>query len=89
MAEPALLESVSFLTDMNTLKINTAQAVVDIVNRCMLVCGLPGYREDTPYSLGRLLRDAHSAPLMISNDRILNNTANLALMHRFSSQLAG
>ena len=87
LKQPDQLESVSFLADMNTLKVNTSQSVVDILNRCMLVCGLPGYRNDTPYSLGRLLRDAHSAPLMISNDRILTNTANLSLMNRFNSQL--
>jgi acyl-CoA dehydrogenase len=87
LTQPHQLESVSFLADMNTLKVNTSQAVVDILNRCMLICGLPGYRNDSPYSLGRLLRDAHSAPVMISNDRILTNTANLSLMNRFNSQL--
>jgi len=86
-ADPPQLETVGFLADMNTLKVNTSQAVVDILNRCMLVCGLPGYRNDTSNSLGRLLRDAHSAPLMISNDRILTNTANLSLMHKFSAEL--
>ncbi len=85
--DPSLLESAGFLIDMNTLKISASEAVVGILNRAMLVCGINGYRNDTPYSLGRLMRDAHSAPIMINNDRILANTANLVLMNRFSGHL--
>jgi acyl-CoA dehydrogenase len=48
----------------------------------MLVAGLSGYRNDTPYSLGRHLRDAHSAALMINNDRILGNSAALLAAYR-------
>jgi acyl-CoA dehydrogenase len=88
-ADPAQLETVGFLMDMNTLKVNASQAVVDILNRCMLICGIHGYRNDTPHSLGRLMRDAHSAPIMINNDRILTNMANLVLMNRFGGQLVG
>jgi acyl-CoA dehydrogenase len=88
-ADPAQLETVSFLMDMNTLKINASQAVVDILSRAMVVCGIHGYRNHTPYSLGRLMRDAQSAPIMINNDRILTNMSNLALMNRMSGQLAG
>ena len=86
--DPSLLESAGFLIDMNTLKISASEAVVGILNRAMLVCGIHGYRNDTPYSLGRLMRDAHSAPIMINNDRILANTANLVLMNRFSGHLS-
>jgi acyl-CoA dehydrogenase len=88
LSDPAQMETVGFLIDMNTLKISAAQAVVDILNRAMLVCGIHGYRNDTPYSLSRLLRDAQSAPIMINSDRILANTSNLVLMNRFNGQLS-
>lgn len=87
--DPSLLESAGFLIEMNTLKISASEAVVAILNRAMLVCGIHGYRNDTPYSLGRLMRDAQSAPIMINNDRILANTANMVLMNRVSKQLSG
>jgi hypothetical protein len=35
------------------------------------------------------MRDAQSAPIMINNDRILANTANMVLMNRVSKQLSG
>jgi acyl-CoA dehydrogenase len=88
LCDPSQMETVGFLIDMNTLKISAAQAVVDILNRAMLVCGIHGYRNDTPYSLSRLLRDAQSAPIMINSDRILANTSNLVLMNRFNGQLS-
>jgi len=43
---------------------------------------MAGYRNDSPYSLGRLLRDAQGAALMVNNDRIIANNAQLLLVHR-------
>jgi acyl-CoA dehydrogenase len=51
----------------------------------MLICGIAGYREDSPYFLGRHLRDAHGAALMLNNDRILGVTAQMLLVHRGES----
>ena len=48
----------------------------------LVICGMAGYREDSEYSLGRLLRDAHGAALMINNDRINANSAQMLLIHR-------
>jgi acyl-CoA dehydrogenase len=47
-----------------------------------MICGMAGYKNDTEFSVGRHLRDLLSAPLMISNDRIELNTANLLLAQR-------
>ena len=87
--DTAQLATVSFLIDMNALKVTTSRAVVEILNRAMEVCGIHGYRNDTPYSLDRLMRDAHSAPIMINNDRILANMASLVLMGRPNALLGG
>ena len=56
--------------------------VVDIINQAMLIVGIQGYREDSEYTLGRILRDAHGAAVMVNNDRIAGNTAQLSLMQR-------
>lgn len=86
---PDRLTSMGFAVAMNTLKMSAAQMVVRIVEQAMLVAGLSAYRNDSPYSLSRHLRDAHSAPLMISNDRVLGNTANLLLAHKDNGSLFG
>lgn len=74
--------SIDFMVAINTLKVSASTLVVDIINQAMLIVGIQGYREDSEYTLGRLLRDAHGAAVMVNNDRIAGNTAQLALMQR-------
>ena len=80
--DPDALAGIGFAIAMNGLKVSASTLVVDIVGRAMVICGMAGYREDSEYSLGRLLRDAHGAALMINNDRINANSAQMLLIHR-------
>ncbi len=88
-ANPDKLMSMGFAVAMNNLKVATSQQVLAIINHAMLICGILGYKNGTPFSLGRHLRDAHSAQLMISNDRILSNTSNLLLVQKQDTSLIG
>lgn len=74
--------TIGFTLAMNNLKIDSSLAVVDIVAGALRVVGLNGYREDHPLTMGRLLRDSFGPQLMVSNDRIRQNNAQLALAHR-------
>ncbi len=71
-----------FAIAVNALKVSASTLVVDVVGRAMTICGMAGYREDSPYSLGRMLRDAHGGAVMISNDRINANSAQMLLVHK-------
>ena len=71
-----------FLTEVNGLKIALSELGLEVVQEAMLVCGIAGYKYGTPYSLGRHLRDLHSAPLMVNNDRIAANTATMLVAQR-------
>lgn len=66
-----------FAIRVNNLKITCSQLVLDIVMRAMLICGIAGYRNDSKLSLGRHLRDATGAALMVNNDRILGQNATM------------
>jgi len=81
--------SIAFLVDMNSLKVTSSEMVIEIVDRAMVVCGIAGYKNGTPFSLGRHLRDAHSSRVMISNDRILANSSNMLLVHKLDTSLLG
>ena len=74
--------SISFAISMNSLKVSASTLLIDIVGRALVIVGIAGYREDSKYSLGRVLRDAWGAPLMVNNDRILGNTAQLLLVSK-------
>jgi acyl-CoA dehydrogenase len=80
--DPEALSRLSFTASMNSLKVSASTLVVDVVSGAMGVCGIAGYRLDSPYTMGRLLRDAYGASLMVNNDRILANNAQLLLMNR-------
>jgi len=80
--DPETLSSLGFAISMNSLKVSASTLVVDVVRQCMVICGLAAYRMDTPYSLGRHLRDSMGASLMVNNDRIMGNNAQMLLVHR-------
>lgn len=71
-----------FLAEVNGLKIALSESALEVVQQAMLICGIAGYKYNTPYSIGRHLRDLHSAPLMVNNDRIASNTATLLVAQR-------
>ena len=83
----ALRKAIGFSIMLNNVKTTVSGQAVDIVQRALSVVGIAGYKNGTPFSLGRQLRDVLSAPLMISNDRILSNTANLLLVQKGSGKL--
>jgi acyl-CoA dehydrogenase len=77
---PAALSSIAFALKMNNLKVSASQMVVQIVHHAMLICGIMGYKNDSKFAIGRHLRDAHSAALMVSNDRIYATNASMLLV---------
>ncbi len=85
--DEAELSSMAFAIAMNNVKLSASRLGVDIVNKAMLVCGIAGFRNDTPYSVGRQYRDILSAQLMINNDRIFGHCAAMLLMLRLDAQL--
>ncbi|MDQ0467268.1 acyl-CoA dehydrogenase family protein [Labrys wisconsinensis] len=82
------LSSIGFAVEMNNLKVTVSTVAAEVVQTALMITGIAGYKNDTPFSVARNLRDVLSAAIMISNDRILTNTSNLLLVSRFDSSLA-
>jgi acyl-CoA dehydrogenase len=82
-----VLSSLDFQSSINLLKVEASELAVATVMHAMRACGLSGYRNDGDFSVGRHLRDALSAPLMINNDRILTNIATASLMSAVPASL--
>jgi acyl-CoA dehydrogenase len=76
------VETLRFAARMDNLKLSTSSLVIDVVQRAMTICGLPGYQNDSDSSIGRLMRDAAAAPLMVNNDRALLAAAQTLLVRR-------
>ncbi|TFZ01167.1 acyl-CoA dehydrogenase family protein [Ramlibacter rhizophilus] len=67
---------------LNNLKIACSEAAPQIVHGALQVVGILGYKNDSPFSLGRHYRDALSGSLMISNERIAAKNASMLLVYK-------
>jgi acyl-CoA dehydrogenase len=81
-AGAAELSSVACAVQLNHLKLTASELVADICTQALRITGTTGYRNDSPYSVTRHLRDAHSAALMIGNERIHAANGALHLVYR-------
>ena len=64
----------------NNLKIAASEQAPQRLPGALGVCGIVGYKNDTPFSVGRHLRDSMSACLMVANERIHATDASLLLI---------
>lgn len=74
------LLSMSWGLKMVNLKIGASEAAPQIVHKALQIVGILGYKNDSPFSLGRQYRDVLSASLMISNERIASKSASMLLV---------
>lgn len=64
----------------NTLKVAASEQAAEVCQNALGVCGIAGYLNDSPFSIGRQLRDALSAAVMVANDRIRATNVGLILI---------
>jgi len=74
--------TVDYAMRINTLKISVSERAPAICAGALTICGMAGYKNDSPFSVGRQLRDALSGGLMIANERIHATNAALLLVHK-------
>ena len=89
MADDKAISSLEFQAMITLTKVQASELAVTTVLHSLRACGLSGYRNDTEFTIGRLLRDVLSAPLMINNDRILTNLATTSLMTPLPASISG
>jgi acyl-CoA dehydrogenase len=76
----AKLSEMGTILRFNNLKIAASEQAPVVCQGAMAVCGIMGYKNDTPFSVGRNLRDSMSACLMVANERIHKTDASLLLI---------
>ncbi|MGH3608751.1 MAG: acyl-CoA dehydrogenase family protein [Pseudonocardiaceae bacterium] len=74
------LSTLASALQFNNLKIAASEHTADICRGALGVCGIMGFKNDTPFSVGRHLRDAMSGALMIANERLHQTNAQLLLI---------
>ncbi len=76
------LSSFGYGLRVNNLKIRASEDCAAVCRGALAVLGMAGYRNGTPYSVGRHVRDSMSGALMIGNERIHATNAQLLLIQR-------
>jgi acyl-CoA dehydrogenase len=76
----AKLSEMATILRFNNLKIAASEQAPKVCQEALGVCGIVGYKNDTPFSVGRHLRDSMSARLMVANERIHATDASLLLI---------
>jgi acyl-CoA dehydrogenase len=61
----------------NNLKLAASEQAPRVCSGALEAIGILGYKNDTPYSVGRHLRDVLSARLMVANERLIATDAAL------------
>ncbi|MGA9874565.1 MAG: acyl-CoA dehydrogenase family protein [Solirubrobacteraceae bacterium] len=81
-AEPGRerLSTMALALRFNNLKIAASEQAPRVCQGALGVCGIMGFKNDTPFSVGRHLRDTMSACLMVANERIHQTNASLLLI---------
>src|SRR5271165_3893375 len=74
------LSTMASILRFNNLKIAASEQTPRVCQGALGVCGIVGFKNDTPFSVGRHLRDSLSASLMIANERIHQTNASLLLI---------
>jgi acyl-CoA dehydrogenase len=76
----ARLSEMATILRFNNLKIAASEQAPRVCQGALGVCGIMGFKNDTPFSVGRQLRDSMSACLMVANERIHQTNASLLLI---------
>ncbi|HEY6761039.1 MAG TPA: acyl-CoA dehydrogenase family protein [Baekduia sp.] len=79
-ADRERLSTLAFALHVNNLKLAASEQAPRVCQQAMGVCGIVGFKNDTPFSVGRHLRDSMSASLMVANERIHQTNAGLLLI---------
>jgi acyl-CoA dehydrogenase len=74
------LMTMASMLRFNNLKLAASEQAPLVCAGALEAIGILGYKNDTPYSVGRHLRDTLSARLMVANERLLQTDAALLLI---------
>jgi len=74
------LTSLASVLRFNNLKLAASEQAPRICMAVLEAIGIMAYKNDSPYGVGRQLRDSMSARLMVANERIHATDANLLMI---------
>ena len=76
------LGTMAWALTMTQLKVACSEIAPRLCHEALQIIGIMGYKNDSPFSVGRHYRDVLSAALMVSNERIVGKSASMLLVFK-------
>jgi acyl-CoA dehydrogenase len=81
-AESGQMEDPEYIATVRGVKVGTSEMAVRIATEALSICGIAGFKRDTPFSMDRHIRDAHGGIVMVSNERYLRANAEMLVARK-------
>ena len=70
------------MMSLRNVKVVTSTAAMNAATGALQICGINGFRRGKDHPLERIVRDACGALIMVSNDRYLQENAQMIPVRR-------
>jgi acyl-CoA dehydrogenase len=81
-AEAGEMEDPEYIATVRGVKVGTSEMAVRIATEALSICGIAGFKRDTPFAMDRHIRDAHGGIVMVSNERYLRANAEMLVARK-------
>jgi acyl-CoA dehydrogenase len=76
------IEDIGLVMSLRNVKVVTSTAAMNAATGALQICGINGFRRGKDHPLERIVRDACGALIMVSNDRYLQENAQMIPVRR-------
>jgi acyl-CoA dehydrogenase len=76
------IEDIGLVMSLRNVKVVTSTAAINAATGALQICGINGFRRGKDHPLERIVRDACGALIMVSNDRYLQENAQMNPVRR-------
>jgi acyl-CoA dehydrogenase len=80
--ESDTIEDIGLVMSLRNVKVVTSTAAINAATGALQICGINGFRRGKDHRLERIVRDACGALIMVSNDRYLQENAQMIPVRR-------
>lgn len=76
------IENAGYILAIRGLKVSTSSLAIRTATGALAICGIEGYRRNSPFTMDRIVRDSHGGVIMGSNERNLQDNAQMLLARK-------
>jgi acyl-CoA dehydrogenase len=75
-------QNAGLMVTLRAMKVSTSELAVRTATNALGICGMAGFGRATPFAMDRIVRDSHGSLVMVSNDRLMADNAQLLIVRK-------